>query len=86
MTRRGAVAALMRSAFNKLFKGVRAPAVIRAKIVFVVGALLLLTRGPYWLITWNMGRLLVLMMAGSAIAVVAHRLGVRVGLWQPPSP
>jgi peptidoglycan/LPS O-acetylase OafA/YrhL len=85
MKRRGAVAALMRSAFNKLFKGVRAPAVIGAKIVFVVGALLMLTRGPYWLITWNMGRLLVLMMAGSAIAVVTHRLGVRVGLWQPPS-
>ena len=86
MKRRGAVAALMRSAFNKLFKGVRAPAVIGAKIVFVVGALLMLTRGPYWLITWNMGKLLVLMMAGSAIAVVTHRLGVRVGLWHVPRP
>ncbi len=39
MKRRGAVAALTRSAFNKLFKGVRAPAVVGAKIVFVVGAL-----------------------------------------------
>jgi riboflavin transporter FmnP len=81
MKRRGVVAALVKSAFNKLFKEVRAPAVIGAKIVFVAGALLMLTRGPYWSITANMARLFVLMMAGSAIAVVLHRLGVRGGLW-----
>ena len=74
MKRRGAVAALVGSAFNKLFKGVRGPAVIGAKGVFVVGALFMLIRGPYWLITGNMSKLLVLMLAGSAIAVVTHRL------------
>ncbi len=86
MKRRAAVAALVRSALSKLFKGAQAPAVIGAKIVFVVGALLMLTRGRYWLITENMGKLLVLMMAGSAIAVVTHRLGVKTGVWQAPSP
>jgi peptidoglycan/LPS O-acetylase OafA/YrhL len=85
MKHRRALASWLRSAFARLFRGALTPATVGLKVAFVAGAAFLLTAGHWWLVIQSVGELALVMLAGAAIAVLVHRLGLKSGLFHPKS-